>query len=207
MKLNSDKSKVMLFNKSQKFDFMPEVKLNLNADLEVVEECKLLGIVISSDLKWTAHTKYLCMRGYTQLWSLRRIKKAGANTDTLLDYYIKHIRSILEYATPVWGQMLTAENCEDIERIQKSAFTIIFGLKPYRRVLKDNKIKTLKDRRLVLCQNFATKSANHPIFSEWFAPKPQVVNTRYPHKYKEVPARTDRWMNSPIPIMTRYLNT
>ena len=92
------------------------------------------------------------------------------------------------------------------ERIQKSAFSIIFGLKPYKKILKESEIKTLQDRRVELCHKFARKSVKHPMFTQWFNTKQKVVNTRNPHNFKEVSARTDRWMNSPIPAMTRYLN-
>ena len=52
MKINSKKSKVMLFNKSRKWDFPPEVGFSDKNNLEVVSEMKLVGVVITSDLRW-----------------------------------------------------------------------------------------------------------------------------------------------------------
>ena len=60
MKINSSKSKVMLFNTSKINDFMPEVILDGENNLDVVEEFKLLGVVLRSDLKWISHTEYIC---------------------------------------------------------------------------------------------------------------------------------------------------
>ena len=73
------------------------------------------------------------------LWMLRRLKKLGASPQILIDIYNKHIRSILEYAVPVWGSLLTSENCDDIERVQKCAYTIIFGHSSYRKLLLKSK--------------------------------------------------------------------
>ena len=61
MRINHDKTKVMLFNTSTKRDCMPRIPIDGSDDnLEVVEQLKLLGIVITSKMKWHANTAYLC---------------------------------------------------------------------------------------------------------------------------------------------------
>ena len=112
----------------------------------------------------------------------------------------------MEYACPAWSPMITAENGEEIERIQKSAFYIIFGPNSYEKTLKNKNILSLGQRREQLTQKFAKKCADSPIFSSWFNKKKHIVNTRNPMTYNEVPARCNRWMSSPIPHMTRLLN-
>ena len=81
----------MIVNKSLKYDFLPELQIDIGENLEVVEEFKILGLVISTDLKWNRHVKFICQRGYAKLWFLRRLKKLGVNTHILLDLYEKHI--------------------------------------------------------------------------------------------------------------------
>ena len=196
----------MVFNKSLSYDFMPEINIFNGEILEVVEEFKILGLVICSDLKWQKHTDYICKKGFTQLWMLRRLKKLGANTKILIDLYNKHVRSIMEYASPAWSPMLTVENIDQIERVQKSAFFIIYGPNSYQKTLENNKILTLEQRRDKLSKTFAKKCADSPIFTEWFNKRKQIVNTRNANIYNEVPARCNRWMSSPIPKMTRLLN-
>ena len=61
------------------------------------------------------------------MWILRRLRNLGASRSTLLDVYIKHVRSVAEFAAVVWHAGLTKENTEEIERIQKAAFAIILG--------------------------------------------------------------------------------
>ena len=150
---------------------MPEIEILGQAQLEVVEEYKVLGLMITTDLKWNSHVKFICQRGYSKLWMLRRLKKLGASTKILIDMYFKHVRSILEYASPAWGSLLTAENCEEIERVQKSAFYIIFGPNSYEKTLRNTKILSPAERRSVLAKKFAQKCATSPVFSQWFQKK------------------------------------
>ena len=75
-------------------------------------------------MKWNKHTHNICKRGFSQLWFLRTLKKLGASTSIMLDLYNKHVRRILEYAAPAWSPMITLENSEEIERVQKVAITL-----------------------------------------------------------------------------------
>ena len=159
MVLNSSKTKIMLFNKSSKWDFMPEICISEGQNLDVVEEFKILGLTVSTDMRWDKHTKNICRRGYMQLWALRRLKNLGASTDILVDLYEKQIRSILEYAAPAWSPMITMENSNDIERVQKCAFFIIFGPNSYSKTLLSAQKMTQMERRQTLCQKFSVKNS------------------------------------------------
>ena len=128
MKINEEKTKVMLFNSTKKWDFSPSVSLGIrDTNLEVVDEIKLLGIIITSDMKWHRNTSQLCEKGYRRLWMLRNLKRLGATISELLDVYIKQCRSILELAAPVWTPGLTDDNILEFERVQKAACAIILG--------------------------------------------------------------------------------
>ena len=157
-------------------------------------------------MKWHNHTSEVSRKAMTKLWMLRRLKKMGADQKTLLDLYIKQIRSILEYAALVWQPGLYKMNVEELERVQKSAFAIIYGRQPYESVLKRNNINTLDQRREDLCHKFAIKSSRHPQYSKWFNPKSKNINTRCKKPFYDVPFKTNRWKNSPIPYMTNLLN-
>ena len=51
MKVNIDKTKVVLFNTAKIYDFMPKLHMK-DQLLEMVEEVKLLGVSVRSDLSW-----------------------------------------------------------------------------------------------------------------------------------------------------------
>ena len=160
MRINEEKTKVMLFNPSKKWDFTPSVSLGIKSpNLEVVDEIKLLGIIITSDMKWNRNTSQLCEKWYRRLWMLRNLKRLGATVPELLDVYIKQCRSILELAAPVWTPGLTNDNILELERVQKAACAIILGRNycEYSDAIRVLGIKTLKQRRQDLCLKFAKK--------------------------------------------------
>ena len=66
--------------------------------LEVVESFKLLGVIIRCDLKWCDNTNFICKKGYSRLWMLRRLKGLGATAYEMLDVYQKLVMPVLEMA-------------------------------------------------------------------------------------------------------------
>ena len=58
MILNQRKTKVMIFNFTDNYKFTTNLNLN-DEKLEVVNQAKLLGVIISDDLKWDKNTEYL----------------------------------------------------------------------------------------------------------------------------------------------------
>ena len=63
MKINVKKSNVMLFNTSRKFDFPPEILIPGTSDfLNSIESTRLLGIQLTTDLRWSKHTNFCVKR-------------------------------------------------------------------------------------------------------------------------------------------------
>ena len=67
MVINYKKTKVMIFNPCTSIDVLPELSLE-NNELEVVDEIRLLGIIIRSDLKWIANTENMVIKANKRLW-------------------------------------------------------------------------------------------------------------------------------------------
>ena len=55
MKLNQEKSKVMIFNFTNNYQFSTRLKME-NSNLEIIKSTKLLGTIIQDDLKWDKNT-------------------------------------------------------------------------------------------------------------------------------------------------------
>ena len=61
---------------------------------------KLLGVIISSDMKWHLNTEYITKKGYSRLWLLRRLKKFGVPEEELVDTYLMKVRRVDRFALP-----------------------------------------------------------------------------------------------------------
>ena len=127
MRINESKSKVILFNKSRKFDFPPEFAFKNGEILEVLEETRLLGLVLTSDLRWKSNTKSICSKTMAKMWLLRRMKVMKLEPIIIFDYYIKEIRSLAEQSVPIWNSGLTQIQISDLERIQKVSLKIMLS--------------------------------------------------------------------------------
>ena len=91
MSINPKKTKIMKFNKSRKHDFPPELYFSDKQRLELVQEVKLVGVVVSQDLKWQKNVDFICKKACQKLWVLRRLKKFNIKTYQLFDVYQKEV--------------------------------------------------------------------------------------------------------------------
>ena len=74
MVINSKRSNVIIFNKSRKWDFPPEMSFSNYELLQVNKQLKLVGVIISDDLRWGPTTEYISKKATKRLWVLRRMK-------------------------------------------------------------------------------------------------------------------------------------
>ena len=96
------------FNPLRKYDVLPQISIKQGEWTEVVEEQKILGNIVRSDLKTISNTEYICARAYRRMWVLRRLKSLGCPIPELLDVLKQQI-SICECVGNVayWGPIIT----------------------------------------------------------------------------------------------------
>ena len=189
---------------------LPELKIHEDTHIEVVEEMKLLGVVIRSDMKWHSNTRYIISKCYSRMWLLRNLKKYGAEEHHMLETYIQQIRSIVEMSCPVWNGAITQVEASSLERVQRTALAIIRGdtHTTYEEALGHFNISTLQKRRETLCLKFALKAYKNPKFSKWFPRNEYNINTRSQKRpLLPIRTRTTRYGKSPIPYLNNILNT
>ena len=161
----------------------------------------ILYIIVSDDLKWNENTDNIIKRAYAKIWIIQRLKQLGAETNVLLLIYYRHVRSILEFAVPVWNGGISKNEVRKIEAVQRVAMCVIFGKDTsYKEKCKKYKIKKLSRRRKKLCLNFAKKALMHEKFQNWF--KENEAKT----KFLDTVYRRKRLLKSPIPYLTSLLN-
>ena len=209
MKINFKKSKIMPFNLSKSFDFLPQLHFPDCEPMDVIYETKLLGVIISSNLSWSPQVDYITSRATKNLWILVRFKSLGASTLQLLQVYLTRVRSTLEFAAPVFHSGLTKEQSRKIEMCQKKALAIIMGNRytSYTFALQHLNLERLETRRENLCLSFAEMCTRNPKHQAMFPPNPNYrSNMRNPRPYKEYHCNTSRYFNSSIPYLARLLN-
>ena len=70
LKIKEKKTQIMKFNFSKTHDFPPEFKIpGFHDMLEQTRETKLLGVMITSDLKWEANTQYISAKAFKKIWN------------------------------------------------------------------------------------------------------------------------------------------
>ena len=126
MKLNTKKTKNMIFNFSKNNQFSTEIRIG-NEIIETVKETKLLGTTITSDLSWNKNTDKIVKETNKRMQLLHKASKFTNNTKDLKQIYIFQIRSKLDQSAVVWHSSLTNKNRSDLERVQKSALKLILG--------------------------------------------------------------------------------
>ena len=209
MKLNEKKSQQIIFNFNRDKQFTTEVRLK-GEPLEIVEEVKLLGVIITKDLKWDKNTSYIVKKANKKMRMLHIASKFTRNREHLKQIYKTFIRNNLEFSSNVWHSSLTKENRQDLERVQKAALRVILrgDYLNYEDALKLTKLESLEERRASISLKFAKNCLKNVNFSKLFPLKKisHAMNVRNPDKYVVKSANTERFKRSTIPFLQRQLN-
>ena len=209
MILNQKKTKNMIFNFSKNHQF--QIRLNENKEnIDVVDKFKLLGTIITNDLKWNKNTEYLTKKAWKCMQLLNNAAKFTSQKNDLKSIYTTFIRPVLEQSSPVWSSSLTEENSTDIERVQKTAIKIIMGKKYncYKSALLELNLKTLSQRRIDLSLVFAKRTIQNKKVKNMFPIRQEnrFQKRRKTEYYKVNRASTERLKMSAIPQMQHLLN-
>ena len=86
MVLNEKKTKCMVFNRSKKFQFTTDIKLKQKR-LDIVDETKLLGVIITNDLRWNRNTEVLVKNANAKMRMLQVASKFIKSKNDLLHIY------------------------------------------------------------------------------------------------------------------------
>ena len=209
MKLNHSKSSVMMYNFTEKYQFATRLTVE-SENLEVVNQCKLLGVVLTSDLKWNENTKHLVKRANSRMEILRKLSSFNPPISDMLTIYKLYIRSILEQSCVIWHSSLSEENKEDLERVQKNALRNILKEKysSYKDALKLLKLETLDDRRKKLLLVYGKQCTKIEQTKQLFPLKKKHhnMNTRSNETYEVLKTNTTRYRNSTVPFIQKLLN-
>ena len=90
-------------------------------NIETVQQTKLLGTIITDNLKWDKNTENIVKKAYARMAILRKLSSFQAPEKDMKQVYIADIRGLIEHSSNVWHSNLTIENENYLERAQKIA--------------------------------------------------------------------------------------
>ena len=96
MKLNVEKTKEFIVSFVTNQPSLQPMMIN-NQHLEMVHTIKLLGVYLTSDLKWTKHVTHICSKASKHLYALRLIKHNGVKSSDLRRVFCSFILPVLKY--------------------------------------------------------------------------------------------------------------
>lgn len=208
MLVNPIKTKEMIVLFSNLTPIPPTIYIN-DVEIERVTSSKLLGVIVSSDLKWQKHIEYLYSRASSKLYGLVMLRKAGLSCEDLVDAYIKRIRSVVEYSCQVWHSGLTKEQSDTLESIQRRALKIIYPNLSYQEALGAANLTTLYLRREHMCHKLfiQMQQPDHRLHKLLPPQKPNRYGLRKCNKYETIKCKTNRYHNSLIPYCLRHFQS
>ena len=134
---------------------------------------------IASDLSWSYHCEYIVKRARKRLYALRvLIKSAGLSSQKVLQVYCSLVRSVLEYASPVWAGLPDCLN-DLSEFVLREALRILLPNLSYDEALVRSGLQTaLLERRGQACERFvqALSISSSPCISRLLPERSSVGN-------------------------------
>lgn len=129
MRINGKKCKVISFSRSSNV-MLHEYYMGHDA-LDRVDSICDLGVTIDSKLRFAEHIGIITAKAFTVFGFIRRHASGFTDAYCLKALFCSLVRSILEYASPVWSPCFVTYNLA-IERIQKSFLRFALRHLPWR---------------------------------------------------------------------------
>ena len=120
---NAGKTKDIIFS-SKVLNNSPPLLFNQTV-INRVNTHRHLGVYITSNLDWSTQINDVCLRANRKLSVLRHIKLLKRNTLDLL--YKITVRSVIDYALPIYAKNLKLSELARLDRIQYRAAKLVTG--------------------------------------------------------------------------------
>ncbi len=160
--------------------------------VERVTSFKFLGVHITEDLTWSAHTDAVLKKAHQRLFFLRRLRKFGSSPRILRSFYTCTVESILTGCITAWFGNSTAGNRRALQRVVRTARHIVGGELPSLQDIYTRRC-TRKARRII-------KDSSHPSHR---------LLSLLPsgRRFRSIRSRTSRLRDSFFPQAIRLMNS
>ena len=118
LSLNVNKSKYMIYSKSNKLNSHPKLKIE-DSIIQQVHKFNFLGVTFDDHLNWKLHIERCALKCSRNIGMLNKLKRFLPTT-IMLTLYHTLIHSHLSYGIMVWGNY-----CDRLIKIQKKALRVV----------------------------------------------------------------------------------
>ena len=155
-------------------------------------------------MKWDENTKQICIKAYSRLSILCKLKYAGICMEDLITIYVLFICSIAEYCSVAFHTSLTEAQSDKLESIQRTCLRVILAENyvSYNAALEMCSLQTLKNRRENRQLSFALKCLKNDFNSDIFPPNFPSKKERFKVNF----ARTGTYRKSTVIQSQNALN-
>ncbi len=129
LSLNIDKTKELVVDYRRQSREHTPITID-KTPVERVSSFKFLGVHITEDLTWSAHTDAVLKKAHKRLFFLRRLRKFGTSPRILRSFYTFTVESILTGCITAWFGNSTAGNHRALQRVVRTARHIVGGELP-----------------------------------------------------------------------------
>ncbi len=116
LSLNIDKTKELVVDYRRQSREHTHITID-KTPVERVSSFKFLGVHITEDLTWSAHTDAVLKKAHQRLFFLRRLRKFGTSPRILRSFYTCTVESILTGCITAWFGNSTAGNRRALQRV------------------------------------------------------------------------------------------
>lgn len=153
LKLNANKSAVMLFGKKNDINYAKEhVNVMIGNDLlPLVDSVKSLGLTLDPTLRFTKHISKCLQSAYCNLRLIFQNRHI-LNTKIRTSLCNSLVLSKVDYCDSVYGFCLDYRDVTRIQKLQNACLRLIFGIRKYERIshkLKDVGWLNMTNRRIL----------------------------------------------------------
>ncbi len=116
LSLNIDKTKELVVDYRRQSTEHTPITID-KTPVERVTSFKFLGVHITEDLTWSAHTDAVLKKAHQRLFFLRRLRKFGTSPRILRSFYTCTVENILTGCITAWFGNSTAGNRRALQRV------------------------------------------------------------------------------------------
>ena len=182
-------------------------KINVGASIESSDRLTMLGFDFGTAPTLTAHFERIRNSYRKRYWTMIHWKRSGFKGEDLYSLYEVFVRPVIEYCNVVYHPILTTEQAEELEGMQRKIFRLAYGNSSYSGAVREKRVQTLEERREAASDKFVSKAIKTKKFDTWFPRRDDIgIDLRNRRRIAEDDYRTKRAFNSPIAAYRRRAN-